>query len=834
MMKKDSLFWKKRHEKKNEEEYEELLNQKEFRGVIIDVFFSKNKWSSVKIELENGLKINAAGSLPNPLKGSEVKILGKVKKDPKYGYQIDIQESEFLDGLSKEERGVAAFLENNISGVGKKTATEIVKNLGADAVEKIKNNPEEAKKAVKGLNKRAISNIQKVDDSEIALPIKIFNMFNGDISNNLVNKIIENYKEKGEDPLVKIEANPYCLIHDINGVGFKTADILALRKGMSELSNERIYAIFTYLLKDKIGDEGHCFLTKQVLFKTALSEAVPLMIHKNHQRAIEKVLNATRKSDGTYDIENADFSKCSFLKKEEEKAIKAWARKRIDFFEKEKDVFEEQMYHLDTSKLSLEEIKREVLDCVKDVIYDKHTNSVYYKWTLYKEIQTAIIVKNMIKSENKMAVSKEFIEESIKDIQNKEGIELEKEQIDAVKTSLKERISVITGGPGTGKTTNLKTILGAWKRQMKYMGREEDIILLAPTGRASQRMAEATGCDNAQTIHRFLMKSEWRDFPIRNNLIIVDEFSMVTLDLIYKLLYRYGEENKFIFVGDIHQLPSIGEGLVLKDFINSCVPTTKLIKGQRNKGSIAINSQKINRGDVSFKIDQHFRMFERENDNNSCINDIIKVYKMMLDHFAIEDICILVPAKKDTFKVSTTKINEILQRELNGEKEKITLSGKSNIIKTFHLKDRVINTKNNYQQEVIKNNTSLLGVFNGECGIVEEIDKGNERLLVKFDDGKTSWYDKRNFYFLDLAYAITIHKSQGSEYKAVICSIQMEHYPLLDRTMFYTAESRAKEMFVGIGQTKAFNSAVFNNRAINRNTNLALFIKKGVEEYDNR
>lgn len=399
----------------------------------------------------------------------------------------------------------------------------------------------------------------------------------------------------------------------------------------------------------------------------------------------------------------------------------------------------------------------------------------------------------------------------IKKIQQECGIEYDEIQVEAIKTALSTKFMVLTGGPGTGKTTTTQAII----KSFMEMGKK--VLLAAPTGRAAKRMTEATGME-AKTIHRLLEYSPADGYKrnaqqsLECDVLIIDETSMVDVMLMYNLLKAVPENAVVILVGDADQLPSVGAGNVLKDIIESQkVSVVKLnrIFRQAQDSMIIMNAHRINKGEFpqlkGGKNNDFF--FIEEEEPERIAQQIKELCAKRLPTFyqanPISDIQVLCPMQKG--EAGAVNLNAVLQEVLNPSQVTIKYGGT-----TFKTKDKVMQIKNNYDK----------GVFNGDIGIIKEIDLEDKRLKLSFDDNEVD-YDLTEMDEVVLAYAITVHKSQGSEYKIVVAPLTMQHYMLLQRNLLYTCVTRAKKIFVAVGSKKALGLAVRNNKTTQRNTMLA-------------
>lgn len=458
--------------------------------------------------------------------------------------------------------------------------------------------------------------------------------------------------------------------------------------------------------------------------------------------------------------------------------------------------------------ISPEIIADKLVELVKEnVIKILDGTDVYLSTFLYEEKFTAKIIRELL-GETSRLYDKAFVDDCIRYAETCSGYALEDRQKDAIHCSLRKCFSVITGGPGTGKTSVIKTIITSF---VKLGGKKKNVILAAPTGRASRRMSEATGCPS-QTIASLCIKMKMLEDEADNEpyLVIIDEASMIDIDLSYKLMAAIADLKKhckglqMIMVGDIDQLPPIGAGNMFRDLVKSpIIPTTTLTFSHRFKGSIATNASRVNHGYgvSSFEFDQYFRY--TKTDKSTSQDAVVKAYLEALDRYSAKDVQIIVPMKTR----STTAANElnVIIRDIVNPRDN-TKCFVVNAQKDFRVNDRVMQTVNDKD----------LRINNGDCGTVTGIDDGC--LVVEFDDGKVVEFTSRNATSLILAYAITIHKSQGSEYECVITCFTNEHYVMLQRNLIYTAFSRAKTEMIVFGEAQAIATAAQNIAPISRNT----------------
>jgi exodeoxyribonuclease V alpha subunit len=568
---------------------------------------------------------------------------------------------------------------------------------------------------------------------------------------------IKIYKEYGNETIEKVKENPYRLTSDIYGIGFKLADKIAESMGIDKKSEYRISAGVRYSLMESASD-GHTYLPKDVVIKKS---GKALNIDKKYIEAV--ISNMALR--GEIHMETIDEEEC-----------------------------------------------------------------VYYIPYYYAEAGTANKLVTLIAEEKK---PEDDVKDFIKGIEERSKKTLTKKQKLAIEKSFKENVMVITGGPGTGKTTIIKGIIEGFE----LMGKKT--ALCAPTGRAAKRITETTGRE-AKTIHRMLEFTYSEDSknlyfnkneesPLEYDVIIVDEMSMVDIILMNSLLKAVEPKTHLIMVGDVDQLPSVGPGSVLRDIINSnIIPTIKLDKifRQSNDSMITINAHRINDGEMPEFNKKDGDFFFIDCSSNEEINDTIVglVEKRLPEHYnlkPLEDIQVLTPMKKSLS--GTYELNKILQSKLNPMgrgKEEI----KNNKI-VYRTGDKIMQIKNNYQMAWKRTDKdgyveSGEGVFNGDIGYIRYVNKIDQELVVEFDDNKEVTYTYNQLDELIHAYAVTIHKSQGSEFPAIIIPVTWAPPMLLTRNLIYTAVTRAQDLVVLVGYKKYVKEMIDNNRIDRRYSNL--------------
>ena len=574
-----------------------------------------------------------------------------------------------------------------------------------------------------------------------------------------INLAVKIYKKYGTGVYGILEENPYRLADDIEGVGFRTADEIASKIGIHTDSDFRIRSGIFYVLMQSVA-EGHIFLEEKIL----LGKAAELL-----QVEIQDI--------GKYLMDLAMERKIVVKKTEE--SVRVYTAR-------------------------------------------------YY----YMEMNTA---KMLCDLSMKYEEPDDLIVRRIRKIEEYSDYELDERQREAVAEAAKNGIFILTGGPGTGKTTTINAMIQYFQSQGM------DICLAAPTGRAAKRMTEATGYE-AKTIHRLLEVNgnpeeqdtggfgRNRENPLETDVVIIDEMSMVDLPVMHALLSAIVPGTRLILVGDINQLPSVGPGKVLKDLIDSeAFPVMMLTKifRQAQESDIVVNAHKINEG-KEVRIDNKSRdfFFLRRQDANVIISVLLTLIQKKLPSYVdakMTDIQVLTPTKKGLLGVE--RLNKILQRYLNPpspQKEE-----KEYGEKIFRIGDKVMQVKNNYQLEwEIATKYGLvvdkgIGVFNGDMGIITEINTYDETLEVEYDEKRKVKYPFKMLDELDLAYAVTIHKSQGSEYPAVLIPLLPGPRQLYCRNLLYTAVTRAKKCVTLVGSESVFQQMIQNVEEQKRNTSLA-------------
>lgn len=713
----------------------------------------------------DGEELTCVGTFQALSEGETICGKGRYTEHPSYGQQFSICSYETV--VPQDAFAIERYLGSGaIKGIGAALAARIVRKFGDDTLRIIEEEPERLAE-VKGISERKAREIAEQVEEKADMRKAMMFLQKYGISQTLGVKIYRQYKQ---DMYRILKENPYKMAEDINGIGFKMADEIASRIGIHTDSDYRIRSGLLYILLLATG-EGHVYLPKKLLLERA-----------------QQLLGV-----------------------------------QADYMEK----------HL--TDLSID---RKIV--IKEIETD-HTEKqqVVYASQYYQiELHTAQMLHEL---NVKDTAEEEVLQEKIKQIQRAEKIDLDEKQQEAIKEAVRNGLMVITGGPGTGKTTTINAII-------RYFEMEGlDIYLAAPTGRAAKRMTEATGYE-AKTIHRLLEltgipeESSARvhfernaQNPLEADVIIIDEMSMVDIFLMHALLSAVVTGTRLILVGDVNQLPSVGPGSVLKDIIRSgefpVVELTKIFR-QASQSDIVVNAHKINQG-IPVVLDNKSMdfFFLKRYDANVIISVVITLIQKKLPKFVDAqpyDIQVLTPMRKGLLGVE--RLNGILQQYLNPpEKEKKEKEHGNGL---FREGDKVMQIKNNYQIEwEVRGLYGIpvekgVGVFNGDTGILREINTFAETVTVEFDERKFVEYSFKQLDELELAYAITIHKAQGSEYPAVIIPLLGGPKMLMNRNLLYTAVTRARRCVTLVGDEKTFEEMENNRMEQSRYTTLDLRIKE--------
>ncbi len=740
------------------------------------------------------------GTLHGINEGIYISAEGTYVTHPQYDLQFKFTSYEIK--LPEDIVSVERYLSSGIiKGVGEALAKRIVKRFKMDSLRIIEEEPERLAE-IKGISDRkareiAISYNEKKDMQDAIIFLTGYG-----ISVNLAVKI---YNEYGDDMYDVVRTNPYKVAEDITGVGFKTADEMAEKMGISPDSDFRVRAALLYTLLNA-NRLGHMYLPKNML--------------------VNKTYSLLTDDSAEYD----------------EELFTSISNRIIELSMDGKVVIKEiaSAKNMDVNEtVSAESGMMQNETGIPDY-GNEYVTAVYSSANYYTELNSARILNELDANCIRMNISTDKL---MDEIEEKEEITLDDSQRRAIRNSVNNGVAVITGGPGTGKTTTINALIKIFESA------KMEIMLGAPTGRAAKRITEATGY-TAQTIHRMLELSGGNpengdnsysfarnsSNPLETDVIIIDEMSMVDSGIFYSLLQAIMPGTRLVLVGDSNQLPSVGPGNVLKDIISSgvfSVTTLDKIFRQGEGSDIIINAHKINAG-KQLEINNKSKDFFYIPRNNSA--DIIMELKQLILHklpeyFKLDsyDIQVLTPMRK--YELGVENLNNRLQEILNPYSSNMAERERGDV--TFRVGDKVMQIKNNYKLEwkIMDGNSRYvreegIGVFNGDVGFVKEIDDYEQRMVVEFDDGRRVCYMYSQLDELEHAFAITIHKSQGSEYPVVVIPLLSGPPKLLNRNLLYTAVTRAKRGVVIVGNIGIVKSMIDNTAEQKRYTTFAERIKE--------
>lgn len=729
-------------------------------GYIDHVIF-RNEENGYTVMILKGVdgeeELTCVGTFPVLTMGASVELTGSYIQHPVYGKQFQV--SVLTEKMPEDAMAMERYLGSGaIKGIGAALAARIVRRFGKDTLHIVEEEPERLAE-VKGISEKKAREIamQVAEKADMRKAMMFLQKYG--ISLNLGARIYQKY---GETVYSVLQENPYRLADDISGIGFKIADEIAYRIGIHTDSDYRIRSGMMYTLLQASRD-GHVYLPKEELFQKS-SELLGV--------------------DSSY--------------------------------------MEKHLMDLSVDrKLVQKEKNGEIL------VYP----TLYY----YLELNTARMLKEL---DILYPEEPEMMNKQILQIEKETETVLDEMQKKAVTEAACHGLFILTGGPGTGKTTTINAII------RYFEGQGAEIRLAAPTGRAAKRMTEATGYE-AQTIHRLLELSGMpedndqnaqavhfernAENPLEADVIIIDEMSMVDIQLMHSLLQAVIAGTRLILVGDENQLPSVGPGNVLHDIIQSqAFPVIELNKifRQASESDIVVNAHKINRGEqILLNNKSRDFFFLKRYDADIIIRVVIALIQEKLPRYVEAkpfDIQVLTPMRKGLLGVE--RLNQILQRYLNppdaAKKERESMHG------LLREGDKVMQIRNNYQMEwEIRGRYGIpiekgIGIFNGDTGILRTINEFAETAEVEFEDGRWAEYSFKQLEELELAYAITIHKSQGSEYPAVVIPILSGPKMLLNRNLLYTAVTRARKCVTVVGSEETLREMIRNEKQQQRYSSL--------------
>ena len=736
---------------------------------------TENGYSVLNL-VSDGEETTVVGTFHYISEGELLELEGEYTEHPLYGQQFHMERFEVK--VPQDALAMECYLGSGaIKGIGAALAARIVRRFGAKTFEIMEREPERLAE-IKGISERKAREIAEQMEEKRELRQAMVFLQEYGISVNLAVKVYERY---GQEIYRIIKENPYRLAEDIAGVGFRTADEIAKKVGIREDSDFRIRSGLLYTLLGA-SSEGHTCLPEELLLRKAAE------LLRVPAEAVERHLN--------------DLS-----------------------------------------------MDRKLVRKIFSDAEGRERTFVYSSAAYYAELSTAVMLSRLNLT---LETSDTEIDTLLHRVSRQSKIELDERQKEAVSEAVKHGVLILTGGPGTGKTTTINAMI----RYFEAEGLE--ILLAAPTGRAAKRMTEATGCQ-ARTIHRMLelsggpesaggrasfMKNE--DDPLEADVIIIDEMSMVDLYLMQALLKAVVPGTRLILVGDVNQLPSVGPGSVLQDLIRSeAFPVVRLTKifRQAAESDIIVNAHKINRGE-RIVLDNKSRdfFFLQRQDPNVILRVVLALVQEKLPRYVNaqpSDIQVLTPMRKGALGVEN--LNRVLQRYLNPaapDKPELPFGHGSaggedgeNQKGVLRTGDKVMQIRNNYQLEwEVRNRYGIavdrgLGVFNGDMGIVRGINSFAEEVTVEFDEGRMVSYPYKQLDELELAYAVTVHKSQGSEYPAVVIPLLAGPRPLMNRNLLYTAVTRARSCVTLVGSAGTFQAMVDNGTEQKRYTGLCEAVK---------
>ena len=696
--------------------------------------------------------VTVVGLMPETHVGAVLSLDGAWKVDPKYGKQFTAE--KFEETLPATVFGIEKYLGSGlIKGIGPKFAKKIVQQFGKDTLDVIEENPD-ALIEVAGIGQQRVNRIKESWAEQKGIKNIMLFLQSHDVSTSHATKI---YKTYGNQSIEVVQENPYRLADDIWGIGFRTADIIAGKMGYGEERFARLRSGIMYAL-NQLAEEGHCYGTREQVLNAAgellkVDETLLVMTldEMMHQRDVI--------------VEKAEVH----LQDMEQNGTAVWNTP-------------------ESEEIQIEE-------------------AIYLQPFFFSEMGTAKRLTAILQGMRRFRVRTEGI---IDHVQKKTGMHYDEIQQQAILEAIQNKVLVLTGGPGTGKTTTTIGIISAYREA------GAKIVLAAPTGRAAKRLSETTEME-AKTIHRLLEVKPPNGYqrneenPLEGDVLIVDECSMIDIMLMYNLLKAVPDDMTLILVGDVDQLPSVGAGNVLSDIIASgCIPVVKLerIFRQAQGSRIIMNAHRINKGqaiDMRGGREADF-FFAAQETPEAAADLIVKYVTENLPRYyradPIRDIQVLTPMQRGV--VGAVNLNQRLQEALNKTRIFLRRGGTE-----YRLHDKVMQIRNDYNREV----------YNGDIGFISSVNMEDRELNVNFE-GREVTYDATELDELVLAYACTIHKSQGSEYPIVVMPFMMTHYIMLQRNLLYTGVTRAKKILVLVGEKKAVSYAIRNNKAVTRNTRL--------------
>ncbi|MHC1720252.1 MAG: ATP-dependent RecD-like DNA helicase [Clostridiaceae bacterium] len=740
----------------------------EIQGYVDTIVYQNDDNGYVIARVTDGDEsITIVGYIPYLSEGQNLKLLGEWTLHPQFGQQFKVQSAEEL--MPDSVKGIERYLASGvITGIGPVTAKKIVDKFGTETLQILDRDITRLKE-IEGIGNKKIEVISESFSRQHEIRNIMIFLQNYGISPNQCSKI---YKRFGSDSIKVVRENPYILIEEISGFGFKTADKIARSLGIEANSFFRIESGIKYIV-NQFCAMGNTYMPKDKLIKTGI-----------------ETLGVTME-----EIEQAIYS-CAV-----------------------------------EGKVKVENVEEE--SCI-------YTPPYYY-------CELGVTKKIIELTLNKYDSVNIDVEDEMILFEDGHNVAFATSQKEAILAAFNNGVEIITGGPGTGKTTIINCIVEIFEKAGLK------VLLAAPTGRAAKRMTEATGRE-AKTIHRLLemgvsedddnmVFSRGEESPLDCGVLIVDEASMIDIMLMHNLLKAVRKGTRLIIVGDMDQLPSVGPGNVLKDLIECkwiTVIRLKEIFRQSKESMIVVNAHKINDGEMPLINARNKDFyFIREDDQSRIQSTLIELVRKRLPAFnknwdPNKNIQILSPMRKGLLGISN--LNMRLQEILNPPDPEKNEKECRDII--FRTGDKVMQTKNNYYLKwtrVSGNGESEgIGIFNGDMGYIADIDDNENTMTIVFDDERRVVYDSLSIEEIELAYAITIHKSQGSEFPVVVIPVFPGPPMLMNRNLLYTGITRAKQMVVLVGSFKSLKAMVDNNKGFERYSMLKQrimdIVQNGLEE----
>lgn len=686
--------------------------------------------------------VTVVGTLGDVAPGESLRVSGEWAEHPKFGRQFKAESCEHT--MPATLNGIRRFLESGaVKGIGEKTAERLVRRFGSQILDVFESDPERLLE-VEGIGPAKLKTIMASwREKREVRGLMLFLQTHG-VATTFAHRIFHHY---GAGAVQKLRANPYDMAYDIHGVGFRTADEVALKLGFAEDAPQRLEAGVEYCLRQTAEGAGHMYLPRPYL----VEEAAKLL--------------------GCHNL----------------------------------DLVQDQLE-------SLVERKRLVIEPLPEKGVDEAVYLSYF-WRTEREIASRL--RALLDHTSRMDPAR--IAKAIEREEKRQSLTLSDEQRLAVESACGHKVSIITGGPGTGKTTITRVVV----RALKSLGLK--ISLAAPTGRAAKRLSEATGF-TATTLHRLLKYQPATGFEFGEDkklpadVMVVDEVSMLDSALCLSLLRALPLTCRLVFVGDENQLPSVGAGNVLGDMLESgAIPAVRLthIYRQARESMIVVNAHRINEGEFPLACPHpppraDFFWVEKESLPELQALVLRMVCERIPEAYGLDpmtDVQVLTPMHKG--EVGTIALNRLLQERLNPEGEELVRGQRA-----YRAGDRILQLRNNYDKDV----------FNGDLGRITGFDMEGETLLAEFD-GRSVEYGFDELDEIGLAYAISVHKSQGSEYPAVVMPVVTQHYMLLQRNLIYTGLTRARKLAVLLGSRRAMHMGLGNERGRQRYTSLAVRLR---------